>query len=477
MKIFTSIILIIALAIQAFGQTITVGSTSYQTMKGWQVSGDTGVLEYPNASVNWHDAALDDNVALGINYPRIGLHSGAAENSTDYYGAFLANGEDKGTGSGTTLFSAVTSNWYVPVNDNADPNSINASGFKWSLLDAQMDNIIVPMKAKLAARGEDMFWMVTYIHFSTSNQLHVNTPAEYGELILATWQHLEATYGYVPPALEIYLEPDGGNSQVTESELSAMVVAARDRLVGAGYAKPYMVAPSTVDGGNAEPYYDAMALTARGYIDEISYHRYVVPTNGEIAALRSQAEADSKNTGMTEYGQATMFDLYEDLTTGKVSSWEQYALAYPFEGDTGYHHITVGNSPTYTRTVSERTKYLQHFYKYIRRGAVMKSVTNSGGTFVGVPFVNANGTYVVVVVAYGSGTVTVSGLPSATYGRIRTQGDGTSAPSSYNTDLGNTTGTSASVTFTAAGIATVYNVNYAGAICKYFFATIPSGCG
>ncbi len=85
----------------------------------------------------------------------------------------------------------MNANFRIPINDNADPNSINASGFKFSHIDWQVDNYVTPLKTKLAARGETLFWALCYVHFSTSNQLHVDTPAEYGELILATWQHLE----------------------------------------------------------------------------------------------------------------------------------------------------------------------------------------------------------------------------------------------------------------------------------------------
>ncbi|NOT46365.1 MAG: hypothetical protein HOP17_01255, partial [Acidobacteria bacterium] len=108
-------------------------------------------------------------------------------------------------------------------------------------------------------------------------------------------------------------------------------------------------------------------------------------------------------------------------------------------------------------------KYAEHYMKYIRQNAVMKSVTNSSSNFRGVPFVNPNGKYVVPIRALTSGTVTVSGLPAGTYNRCRTIGDGNSAPTTYNSCEGNVTiasGQNVTITFSGAGVGTVYDINY-----------------
>lgn len=439
------------------GNRITIlPNVSYQTFTGWQASGDTGIIELIKSVDNWNNTVLDANIDLGINRVRVGLHSGIAENPTNYYGTFLAGGQD----APNPLWQAVLDNWRVPVNDNPDPNTINPAGFKWEMVDRQIDKVVLPMRQKLQARGESLFVQLTYVHFSTQNQLHIENPAEYGELILATWNHINSKYGFVPDALEIFLEPDNDAASVTPSEMAAMIIAARNRLVTAGYPKPYITAPSTVSGPQARPFYLSLKSanpTAASYIDEIGYHRYVNISDSDLLLLRNQAESDGKKTAMSEFGGATYLDLHSDLKTGKVSVWEQYALGFP-ETDNGFQYFYVtGSNPNYIVNMGSRTKYLRQYMKFIRPGAVMKGVTNSSPAFDGLPFQNANGTFVIPIKATTNGTISVENLPAGTYGIKYT------TDANYNVDLPNQTiVTGGFVTFnmSAAGVATVYNINY-----------------
>jgi hypothetical protein len=442
----------------------------YQTFDGWQASAETGIVDYIVSGELYRNQVLDAAVELGINRLRIGLLSGLVENTTDYYQAFLDNNQDVIDNNTPAEYAAIRAHRRVPVNDNADPNVINPAGFKWAHIDWQIEKVVLPMKQKLAARGETLWWQVTYTHFSTANQLHVNNPAEYGELILATWQHIHSKYGIVPDGLEVFLEPDNGSAQVTESELAAMIVAARNRLVGAGFAKPHITAPSTISGPNARTYYNnlkAANATAASYIDEIGYHRYVNIDTNQLGQLRAVAENDNKKTAMTEFGGATYLHLFDDLKTGKVSAWEQYSLGYP-TSDNGYQHFYItGSNPNFNVNMGSRTKFLRQYMKFIRRGAVMTGVTNSSNNFQGLPFQNANGTYVVPIKCTTGGTINVVGLPAGTYGIKYT------TASAYNVDLPNQTISNGQyITFTmpAAGVVTVYNVNYmssAGATGSY----------
>lgn len=432
----------------------------YQTMVGWQASAETGILDKIVTGEIYRNAILDAAVELGINRLRIGLQSGLVENSTDYYQAFLNNNQDAVDNNTPAEYAAIRANRRVPVNDNADPNVINPAGFKWAFIDWQIEKVILPMRQKLAARGETLWWEISYVHFSTSNQLHIDSPAEYGELMLATWNHIRSKYGIVPDGLEIFLEPDNGSTQVSESELAAMIVAARNRLVNAGYAKPYIIAPSTVSGPAARSYYNNLKSAnsaAAAYIDEIGYHRYVDIDTSLLAQLQATAQNDGKKTGMTEYGGATYLQLFDDLKTGKVSAWEQYALGYPY-ADNGYQHFYVtGSSPNFTVNMGSRTKFLRQYMKFIRRGAVMTGVSNSSANYQGLPFQNANGTFVVPIKCTTGGTINVVGLPAGTYGIKYT------TASAYNVDLPNKTiadGQYVAFSMPAAGVVTVYNINY-----------------
>ena len=467
MKSILSPIITILLTFSITAQTVTVNSTSLQTWKGWEAMFHDGMADYLVTGQNWHNAALDAAVDLGINRVRTEIPSGLTEDTTDFFTPYLADGRDFSINPFYNAFIN-NANRYTPINDDSDPNSINPSGFKFSALDWQVSNYVVPLKTKLSARGESLFWTVCFVHFSASSQLHVDNPEEYGELILATWQHLNAAYGMVPDALEIFLEPDN-TAAATPAEVGAMIVAARNRLVGAGFAKPYIIAPTTITSAATLAYYQGVKSAnpiAASYIDEVSRHRYgSAPEDAMLVNLRNAVENDGKKSSMleTDFG-GTLANLHQDIEVGRVSAWNgKWVIAYPSPTDTGSFYFLINPNPPYGIAKTNHAKYAEHYMKYIRQNAVMKGVTNSSNNFRGVPFVNPNGTYVVPIRATTSGTVTVSGLPAGTYKRCRTIGDGSNAPSIYNScesDVTISGGQNMTITFSGAGVGTVYDINY-----------------
>jgi hypothetical protein len=160
----------------------------------------------------------------------------------------------------------------------------------------------------------------------------------------------------------------------------------------------------------------------------------------------------------------TLANLHQDIEVGRVSAWNgKWIIAYPTATDTGSMYFMINPGSPYGLTKTNHAKYAEHYMKYIRQNAVMKSVTNSSSNFRGVPFVNPNGKYVVPIRALTSGTVTVSGLPAGTYKRCRTIGDGMNAPSIYNScesDVTIASGQNVTITFSGAGVGTVYDINY-----------------
>lgn len=468
MKPLFSALLSLVLVIAITGQTVTINSTSLQTWKGWEATFHDGMFDFLTTGQNWHNSTMDAAVDLGINRVRTEIASGLTEDTTDYFAPYRTDGRDYSVNPNYNALTSAASR-YTPINDNADPNTINSAGFKFSALDWQVDQYVLPLRTKLAARGETLFWNLCFVHFSTANQLHVDSPAEYGELILATWQHLNATYGIVPDALEIYLEPDNGSALVTPAEIAAMTIAARNRLVGAGFAKPYIIAPTTTTSPATLNFYRGVKTanaTAATYIDEVSRHRYgTAPDDTMLVSLRNEVEADGKKSSMleTDFG-GNLSNLHQDIEVGRVSAWNgEWIIGYPTATDTGSMYFMINPTPPYAITKVNRTKYAEHYMKYIRQNAVMKGVTNSSSNFRGVPFMNPNGKYVVPIRALTAGTVTVAGLPPGTYKRCKTIGDGVSAPTTYNScegDVTITTGQTLTVTFSGAGVATVYDVNY-----------------
>lgn len=448
--------------------TVTVDlNTSYQTFNGWQVSLEVGASDFPVSGQNYKQAAVDAAVDFGVNRGRVGLSSGSLENTTDYWQLFLNANSDFPHATRDTW----AANRRVPVNDNGDPNTINASGFQWAHLSWQLSQVVDLMRSALAARGETLYLIATYVHFSTSNQLHIDNPAEYGEYVLAVWNWFTANKGYVPDALEILLEPDNGSVGATGSEVAAMIIAARDRLVNAGYTKPDFIAPSTVSGPNADDFYNAIKTAnaqAAAYIETIGYHRYVNLDNIALGQLRTLADTEGKELSMSEFGGATYLHLWDDLKVGKNVAWEQYAISYPSASGPapGFQLWTVGGSPTYALTMEERAKYLHHFYKFIRRGAVMKAVSVGGtgsGNVDALAFLNANGSDVVVMKFTAAADVDLAGLVNGNKKVVYTTGDGTNAPSAYWQSLPDenvTNGTTGTLSMPGAGVMTVYDEGF-----------------
>jgi hypothetical protein len=274
------------------------------------------------------------------------------------------------------------------------------------------------------------------------------------------------THGLTPNIVEFILEPDAGANigNWTAAKIANNMVQTESRLAAAGYTGVKFAVPSTTNGANANTWYNDIQTangSALGLIDYVFYHLYDGGmTSGQKNTLRDNAESDGNCAAMTEWIAATYLNWFSDMVHGRSCIWQQYAIAFDEVGfsDTKYFDIS---SPTVTPTTY--TKYLRHGFKYVMRGAVMKDVTNSHASCEGVAFVNPNGTYVVVLKATGSVTCTVADLPPGTYGRKRTQGNGTSSPSSYDTDLGNATVSTTedvSFTFTGEGVGTVYDTNY-----------------
>jgi hypothetical protein len=442
-------------------QTVTVvPGTSYQTILGWESTAETGLSDNLKSGPAYSNNVLQAYIDMGGNSTRIGLYSGLIENPVDYWAAYVADGRDYRS---NPAYAATVSHRWSPINDNGDPNTINPAGFKWSSLDWQIDNYVKPLRAMAEARGEQFHYNLAYGHATPTQQLHIDTPAEYGELILAAWQHINAIYGatYLPSGLEIINEPDNVNA-VTPAEVGAMVNAAFSRITGAGFAAPTIQAASTTQCPNGRRYYldiKSASPLAASRINLISYHRYVDCDSIFRRNLLATAMADRKLTGQNEWIAATYLHWWEDMEEVHNSIWEQFAIGYPTV-DNGSQYFTVSGS---SAVQTNRAKYLQQAFKYVRYGAVMKGVSNLGSSCKGLPFRNANGTWVVVLKATEALTCTVKNLPPGTYGRRRTEGNGSAAPSSHDIDLGNAVVTNhedVTFTFTAAGIGAIYDTRY-----------------
>src|SRR5581483_7676498 len=331
---------------------------------------------------------------------------------------------------------------------------INLNGLHFSELDSEMENIVLPMRQRLQARGEKLLINVNYVDFGASSFEHKDHPDEYAEFVLATNQHLQSKYGVLPDAWEVILEPD--QAAWSSAQIGDAVLAAGNRLNAAGVT-PHFIAPSTTNMSSAVTYFKDM-LQGRNllpFLSELSYHRYKGVSDGALQSIADASLQSGIPAAMLEHIGSGYEDLHNDLKLGRNSAWQQFTLAYPARDDSGAQYFLIDdhdpNNPNIV--MGSRTKFLRQYFKFIRSGAVRIEAATTDGNFDPLAFINRDGKYVIVVKANGAGEFGIQGLPAGQYGIKYT------TDSQYDVDLPNATIVSGQLLNTAIpgrGVITVY---------------------
>lgn len=379
----------------------------FQTIVGgWPAVAQVCHFECPNLWPQYaeelFDAAVED---VGLTSIRLEVRSGS-EHPEDPAQRFL---------DGEISFSEWKQTWYTIVNDDGDPRTIDPAGFHFTELDATVEDVVLPVRQRLAARGEDLYVTLTYVDFGNSQFRHRDHPEEYAEFLLATFQHLEERYGLVPDAFEVILEPDvAGWSAVPAGEA---LVAAAERLRDAGY-DPAVVAPSLASMSGSVSFFDDMTQVD-GVLDEItdlSYHRYRGVSDQALSDIADRANDHGVRTAMLEHIGSGHEVLYEDLTVAGNSSWQQFSLAWVREDLGGRQSNYLAVHPeTLEVRLTNFARFLSEYFRAIRLGAVRVAATSDLDRLKPVAFVNEDGRHVVVVAASEEGSFTITGLPAGTY--------------------------------------------------------------
>jgi hypothetical protein len=111
---------------------LLVPSIRFQTMRGWEVTGEAGQF-YSPAWNNYKNALLDQAVNdLGLNRVRLEIKSGI-ENPVDYFTQWQA---------GQISESQYNAKRYEIINDNSNATSVNASGFQWASFDGTINQVV-----------------------------------------------------------------------------------------------------------------------------------------------------------------------------------------------------------------------------------------------------------------------------------------------------------------------------------------------
>jgi hypothetical protein len=391
--------------------TITVnGAQQFQTMTGWEALQEIGQAECdPRAYLSYRNEVLDRAVnELGINRIRVGLRNGY-ENPTDYFVRFRA---------GLLTFDQWKTHWFEVVNDNNDPFATNASGFNWGYLDYVIEQIILPLRQRLQALGENLWFNLSYTG-ALHGQLHAVNPDEYAEFVVAAFQHIRQKYSITPNSLELVNEPNIGGW--TPQQVGRNLVVVKSRLNTAGFF-PDFIGPTASGAYVSTQFFDQMIVMpgVAQALNEISYHRFGQTLPSYLQGLAQRGAQYRMRTGMLEHGGSGHIDLHDDLTLANVSSWQQFGLAFCTDLDTGGMYFIVrgavlGQNSPVVQTAS-LTKMLRQYFRYVRLGAVRVGAATKDARFAPVAFRNTNGKFVVVVKAANGGSFSVAGLPAGTYG-------------------------------------------------------------
>ena len=393
---------------------------THQTIKGWEV---TARLWETNKREDRFDSSWEkrkDEILgrlvneLGINRVRIEIKSGI-ENPIDYWARFRSQ---------QIGYTEYRQHYYEKINDNDDPNVASKSGFQFSMLDYQVENIVVPLAKLLESRGERLYVNLTYVDFvpvaDRGNLSHALKPEEYAELIHAAFDHLKRRHGLVPDALGITLEPEN-TEHWRGRQIGAALVAAAKRLRQAGFT-PEFIAPSTTAASAAPVYFDEIAKVpgAAELMSEFSYHRYRDSSVKDVLPeIAKRAKKFGLRSAMLEHVGGNMAELHADLTVANASAWQQYGIAAELrmsDKDTGghYYHLESTRGGPVLK-MAERSRGLAQYFRFIRAGATRIGAASNSADHRPVAFKNSNGTHVVVVQGDREGTIRFLGLPAGDY--------------------------------------------------------------
>jgi hypothetical protein len=427
---------------------------AFQRITGWEATAQLGEVDCnPVAFTRYRDEVVHRLVnELGITRLRMDLRSGV-ESRVDTWPLFRSQ---------QLPYRAWRATWFVAENDNADPMQADPAGFQWGKLDNSIEEVVLPVRRAMDARGERLLLNLNYIDFwlgaGTKAFSHFADPEEYAELLLAAFQHMDAKYGFVPDAVEILLEPE--NTPHTATDIGRAIVALVRRLAAAGY-HPEIIAPSTTRMANAPAHYDEMLRVPgiAGLIDELSYHRYTGVSRPTLAAIAARAERDGIATSMLEHIGSTYAELYEDLTIANVSAWQQFTIAYcgvrdrP-DADGVYFQVNQSDPTTPRVHVTHISRLLRQVFYYVRPGATRIGATSSDPGVKPLAFRSPLGGAVVVGWTDRETPFLIRGLPTGSYGV-----NYSTATAEYNQDLEDvivTEGEDLRILMPAAGVVTVY---------------------
>jgi len=411
--------------------TVTVSpATFYQTIDGWGVyprywEDDKKRDRFDRSFEPFTKATSDFLVdELGINAVRVEIWSGL-ENPRDFW---LEHYEGK------MGYREYAPHRYEKVNDDGDPRHVSPRGFQFSRFDHRIETMVLPLLRAVERRGEKPLVDVCYVDFKWKDSdlqgslSHADEPEEFAEFVSVFFDRLRDKWGIVPDTFEVILEPEN-TERWRGAQIGRALLAASARLAGHGFS-PRIVAPSNTSMSNAISYFDEMITvpSVLEHLDTFAYHRYHLERTSYVEDIWQRAAQHGKKTAMLEKVGAGIDELFEDLTVGHVSAWQQWAVADRLgaEDKGAYYAMVDTRDQAHPRVLPSRSaEQLAQVFRYVRRGARRVGAESDNSDKRVVAFVNAGGRAPVVVRAgRAGGALGVRGLPPGRYGRRFVADDG-----------------------------------------------------
>ena len=397
-------------------------SEQHQTLRGWEVVTHFWSFETRTSRKNteWPrnlSGVLDELVHVcGINRVRLEVRSGL-ENPVDYWALWLND---------DIQFAELKSHQYETLNDNDDPDKLDPAGFKTAFFDDEVELIVLPIKERLNARGEELYLTVNLVDFSTEKGLLEGNlalalnPEEYAEFIGFYFLRLRDKYGLIPDALEITLEPEN-TDHWGGAQIGMAINAATAHLHKLGF-DPAIIAPSVRDSVNAVRYYEQALREVKdpGKISVLGYHKYDGEKLEVLHSIAETARRDGIETAMLELTRGGIDSLFNDLLIAQATAWQKYGIVreiVPGVKSTSDSFMldAILDGASAKIVPSRRGRLLCPVFSAFRQGAVRIGTQDHGDWLRSVAFRNRDGKVALAIRTTDAGSFDLSGLPDGTY--------------------------------------------------------------
>jgi hypothetical protein len=329
---------------------------------------------------------------------------------------------------GLTRFGVELGTWnLLGLPDGVDPPQVDMSTFDYSVIDRNAQDVVIPLREMVHARGERFVFYVTVIWTTRPSVMH-RDPAEYAKYLLGVLRRFRAA-GVEVDYWVIENEPDFRTGPFwTPGELGQFIAYLGDRMRAEGFQTRF-AAPEVVRPGNVGKWLGGLVAApgARQYLGQITYHSYDYdpsigeeppsPTRISVAqwarrlglttAQTEQGAADKRNRDRwlgndMGLGLDLAINLWADLTWAEVSAWEPHVVFTRREdGDrwAGSRFFAVDAA---SGAIVKKHHYwaLRQFTRFIRPGAVrVLTAVKCGGCRVrSAGFLSPQGKPVMVLV-------------------------------------------------------------------------------